>query len=99
MGSVIHRKLGNVNVLLAIVFLIGSFIGATVGGLLNRALFEINPVLSDAFITTIYSLILGLLGFYALFDFLKVRKSTGQIEVQAGRTEGVELGGLPQKVQ
>lgn len=99
MGSVIHRKLGNVNVGLAVVFLIGSFIGATLGGLLNRALYEINPVLSDAFITTIYSLILGLLGFYALFDFLKVRKSTGAIEFQTGRTEGVELGGFPQKVQ
>ncbi len=31
-GSVIHRKLGNVNVGLAVVFLIGAIIGATVGG-------------------------------------------------------------------
>jgi uncharacterized protein len=36
MGSVIHRKLGNVSVPLAAVFLIGAVIGATVGGMINR---------------------------------------------------------------
>ena len=56
------------------VFLIGAIIGATLGGLINRVLYEINPVLSDAFITTIYSLMLGFLGFYALLDFLKARQ-------------------------
>jgi len=68
---VIHRKLGNVSVPLAAVFLIGAIIGATLGGLINRILYEINPVLSDAFITTIYALMLGFLGFYALLDFLR----------------------------
>ncbi|MBU2497829.1 MAG: TSUP family transporter, partial [Proteobacteria bacterium] len=33
MGSVIHRKLGNISVPLAVVFLIGAVIGATMGGL------------------------------------------------------------------
>ena len=75
MGSVIHRKLGNVSVPLAVVFLIGAIIGATAGGLINRILYEMNPVLSDAFITTVYSLMLGFLGAYALIDFLKARKS------------------------
>ena len=75
MGSVIHRKLGNVSVPLAAVFLIGAIIGATAGGLINRVLYEINPVLSDAFITTIYALMLGFLGFYALMDFLGARKA------------------------
>ena len=75
MGSVIHRKLGNVSVPLAVVFLIGAIIGATCGGIINRVLYEINPVLSDAFITTIYSLMLGFLGFYALLDFLKAREA------------------------
>ncbi|MCP4366979.1 MAG: sulfite exporter TauE/SafE family protein, partial [Deltaproteobacteria bacterium] len=48
MGSVLHRKLGNISVPLAVVFLLGAVIGATVGGLINRVLYEINPVLSDA---------------------------------------------------
>jgi uncharacterized protein len=62
MGSIIHRKLGNVSVILAVVFLIGAILGATVGGIVNRFFYEINPVLSDAFITTIYSLMLGFSG-------------------------------------
>ncbi|MHC4078676.1 MAG: sulfite exporter TauE/SafE family protein, partial [Planctomycetota bacterium] len=44
MGSVIHRKLGNVSVPLALTFLIGAIAGATVGGVINRVLYEINPV-------------------------------------------------------
>ena len=75
MGSIIHRKLGNVSVPLAVVFLIGAILGATAGGLINRVLYELNPVLSDAFITTIYALMLGFLGCYAMLDFLKARKS------------------------
>ena len=54
MGSVLHRKMGNVSVPLALVFLIGAIIGTTVGAGINRALYNINPVLSDAFITTVY---------------------------------------------
>ena len=84
MGSVIHRKLGNVSVPLAVVFLIGAIIGATVGGVINRVLYEINPVLSDAFITSIYSLMLGFLGAYAMLDFLKARKSRGEIAAPHG---------------
>lgn len=74
MGSVLHRKLGNISVVLAVTFLIGSIGGATLGGYINRTLYELNPVLSDAFITSIYVLMLGSLGFYALTDFLKSRK-------------------------
>ena len=106
MGSTIHRKLGNVSVPLAVVFLIGAVIGATVGGLINRVLYEINPVLSDAFITTIYSLMLGFLGAYAMIDFLKARKvKTGKDFHGAGegshggKEEGVEMGNLPKKIQ
>ena len=76
MGTAIHRKLGNVSVPLALVFLIGSIVGATVGGVINRVLYEINPVLSDAFITTVYALMLGFLGVYAMTDFLKARKAS-----------------------
>lgn len=100
MGSVIHRKLGNVSVGLAVVFLLGAIIGATVGGVINRALYEINPVLSDAFISTVYSLMLGLLGAYAMIDFLKSRKKGGAGDVHGGKKiEGVEMGNLPRKLQ
>jgi len=106
MGSVIHRKLGNISVPLAAVFLIGAIIGATFGGLINRVLYEINPVLSDAFITTIYSLMLGFLGIYAMTDFLKARKADKGVEAphgggdaHGGKVEGAEMGNLPKKLQ
>ncbi len=104
MGSVIHRKLGNVSVPLAAVFLIGAIVGATVGGIINRVLYEINPVLSDAFITTIYALMLGFLGIYAMVDFLKARKiALGRAPhgggAHGGKVEGAEMGSLPKKLQ
>ncbi len=105
MGSVIHRKLGNVSVPLAVVFLIGAIIGATLGGLINRVLYEINPVLSDAFITAVYSLMLGFLGIYAMVDFLKARKTEKGVDAphggdaHGGKVEGAEMGGLPKKLQ
>ncbi|MBF0468871.1 MAG: sulfite exporter TauE/SafE family protein [Desulfamplus sp.] len=99
MGSVIHRKLGNVSVGLALIFLIGAIVGATVGGMLNRVLYEINPVLSDAFITTVYSLMLGLLGAYSMMDFLKARKSGDTGSAHGGKAEGTEMGNLPKKLQ
>ncbi|MFH1724728.1 MAG: sulfite exporter TauE/SafE family protein [Elusimicrobiota bacterium] len=103
MGSVIHKKMGNVSVPLAAFFLIGAIIGATIGGVANRVLYEINPVLSDAFITTIYSLMLGLLGTYAMTDFLKARRALGAPDEGQGRpaarAEGADMGGLPQRLQ
>jgi uncharacterized membrane protein YfcA len=101
MGSVIHRKLGNVSVPLALTFLIGAMGGATIGGLINRILYEINPVLSDAFITIIYSVMLGGLGAYALLDYLKARKSPAAQsgDAHGGKDEGAELGNLPKKLQ
>jgi len=102
MGTVIHRRLGNVSVILAVVFLVGAIGGATSGGVINRWLYEINPVLSDAFITIIYVIMLGLLGSYALLDFLSARKATaplGGAGAHAGKSEGAEMGGLPRKLQ
>ena len=106
MGSVIHRKLGNISVPLALVFLIGAVVGATLGGLINRTLYELNPVISDAFITTVYSIMLGFLGFYALFDFLKAHRAShtsdapkGTAAHHGGKDEGAEMGGLPRKLQ
>lgn len=105
MGTVLHRKLGNVNVGLAIVFLVGAIGGATLGGYINRVLYDINPVLSDAFITSVYSLMLGFLGVYALIDFLQARKAqkgktfSEDADGHGGRQEGVEMGKLPSKIQ
>jgi uncharacterized membrane protein YfcA len=99
MGSVIHRKLGNVNIPLAVVFLIGAIAGATGGGVINRVLYEINPVLSDAFITSIYVLMLGALGFYALGDYLRARKRSVPDDPHGGPSEGAELGNMPRRLQ
>jgi len=86
MGTAVHKKLGNVSWKLAISFLVGSGVGTCIGGYLNRLLYLMNPILSDAFISSVYSIILGFLGFYALFDFLKLRK---------GRTVGDAHGPGP----
>lgn len=100
MGSVLHRKLGNISVILAFTFLIGSIGGATLGGWINRLLYDINPVISDVFITTIYVIMLGALGLYALTDYLKARKlKTGGDEFHGAKDEGVEMGNLPRKLQ
>jgi len=103
MGSVIHRKLGNVSVGLAMVFLIGAIVGATVGGVINRVLYAINPILSDAFITTVYSLMLGFLGSYAMTDFLKAKKAERKgfhgKDIHGQKVEGAEMGSLPKKLQ
>ncbi|MEE4608736.1 MAG: sulfite exporter TauE/SafE family protein, partial [Desulfobacteraceae bacterium] len=99
MGTVIHRKLGNVSVPLALVFLIGAIIGATVGGVVNRVLYEINPVLSDAFITTIYSVILGFLGIYSMLDYLNARKAGAGVPAHGSKSEGAEMGNLPKRLQ
>jgi hypothetical protein len=67
-------------------------------------LYELNPVLSDTFITTIYALMLGFLGCYAMLDFLKARKSDDSGDAHGGgghggKSEGTDLGGLPRKLQ
>ncbi len=99
MGSVIHKKLGNISVPLALLFLVGAICGATGGGVINRVLYEINPILSDTFITTIYVFMLGILGIYALTDYLGARKSSKSKEFHGSDAEGVEMGNLPKKIQ
>jgi uncharacterized protein len=99
MGSVLHKKLGNISVALAVIFLIGSVVGATLGGFINRVLYEINPVISDAFITTIYVIMLGALGLYSLIDFLKARKAEVGGDFHGAKAEGASMGNLPKKLQ
>ena len=94
MGSVLHRKLGNISVSLAVAFLIGSIAGSTLGGYLNRALYDYNPVLSDLFITVVYVVILGLLSFYALIDYFKARRGEAKSgKQQVGAAEAIPAMG------
>jgi len=71
MGTAVHKKLGNVSVKLAVAFLVGSGAGTFIGGAINKGLYNKDPLLSELFISVIYAVLLGFLGFYALFDFLK----------------------------
>ncbi|MDD3579498.1 MAG: sulfite exporter TauE/SafE family protein [Desulfobacca sp.] len=75
MGTAVHRKLGNVSVKLALAFLVGSIAGVVVGGGINRAIYEFNPVMSDLFISLVYVFLLGFLGIYAMTDFLRLQKA------------------------
>ncbi len=92
MGSVLHRKLGNINVSLAITFLIGSLTGATLGGMLNRYLYDLNPILSDLFITSVYVFMLGFLAFYAMADYLKARRGEALTEGSPQEEEIAPMG-------
>ncbi len=76
MGTAVHKKLGNVSTKLAIAFLVGSAGGTFIGGYINKSLYDRDPLLSEAFISLVYAVLLGFLGFYALADFLKSRKGT-----------------------
>ncbi len=92
MGTTVHKKLGNVSVKLAIAFLAGSGAGTFVGGWINRMLYNMNPLLSEGFISLIYAILLGFLGFYALFDFLKSRKGPS---IAVGGAHGSSSSGAP----
>ncbi len=101
MGTAVHKKLGNVSVPLAIAFLVGSGIGVTGGGVINRTLYEINPVLSDTFISFIYVVLLGFLGFYSLIDFLRLSRRT-DVDAHGGAHGSEPSGGsksLPARLQ
>lgn len=98
MGTAVHKKLGNVSTSLAVAFVFGSIFGALGGGIINRALYNMNPLISDTFISIIYAVLLGFLGIYSLADFLKSRKlpDTGGAH---GGPATAELSGLPLKLQ
>ena len=98
MGSVLHRKMGNVSVPLAVVFLIGAIVGTTVGAGINRMLYNMNPVLSDAFITTVYTVMLGFLGFYGMYDYFSAKKA-GHSGGAHDTSEGSGMTGIAKKLQ
>ena len=74
MGTAVHKKLGNVSTKLAVAFLMGSGGGTMLGGWINKTLYDTDPLLSEMFISSIYAVLLGFLGFYALFDFLSASR-------------------------
>ena len=93
MGTVIHKKLGNVCVGLAVAFVIGSILGATTGGYIQRTIYNADPVLSEAFISVIYAVILGFLGFYGLRDYIKLSKARKKEGQAGGDAHGDAHGG------
>ncbi len=103
MGSVLHRKMGNISIGLALWFILGSMGGATLGGYINRTIYDANPVMSDAFITSIYVFMLGFLSFYSLMDFFKARKAAAGIadksEEEQKKFKAGTLTGFAQKLQ
>jgi hypothetical protein len=107
MGSVLHKKMGNVNMKLALYFLVGSIIGASLGGIIQKAIYAANPVLSDAVVSIIYALILGFLSWYGISDYFKKKKSGKQpTDAHGGHGEkplvvpsATELPGMAGKLQ
>jgi len=99
MGTTIHRKLGNVNFKLAVWFVVGSFFGVTLGGMINRTVYQFNPALSDALISSVYVVVLGILGFYSLADWLRLRKREAAAIPAKEATTGFakELQSIPWK--
>jgi len=86
LGAVIHRKLGNVHVGLAAWFVVGSLVGVTIGGTINRAIFQYSPALSDALISSVYVLVLGILGIYAIADWARTRRGSSRVTAREATT-------------
>jgi uncharacterized membrane protein YfcA len=98
MGTAVHKKLGNVSVKLAMAFLVGSAGGTFIGGYINKTLYDKDPLLSEAFISSVYAVLLGFLGFYALIDFIKSRKSKDTGDAHGGSSGMTQLAKKVQNV-
>jgi len=98
MGTVLHSKLGNVNLGLAFWFVVGSMTGVTFGGKLNRAIYESSPAASDAFINSVYVVMLGFLGAYALYDYISTSRKAKRGEI-TDPTAVPGIGGAMQKLK
>jgi len=99
MGTAVHKKLGNVSGKLAIAFLVGSAGGTFIGGYINKSLYDYDPLLSEAFISLVYAVLLGFLGFYSLIDFLKSRKSKDTGDAHGGSSGMTDLSLKVQKLK
>ena len=88
MGTAVHKKLGNVSGKLAIAFLVGSAGGTFIGGAINQGLYNKDPLLSEAFISGVYAVLLGFLGIYALIDFIRSSKGDSGGDAHGGPASG-----------
>ena len=87
MGTTIHKKLGNVNFGLAAWFVAGSLVGVTFGGRVNRTIFQHSPAASDALISTVYVIVLGILGLYAIGDWLRQGRRCAEVTCTEATTD------------
>ena len=99
MGTTVHKKLGNVSTKLAMAFLVGSGAGTFIGGAINRFLYDKDPILSEAFISLVYAVLLGFLGVYALMDFWKSRKGTAGGDAHGGPSGTTDFALKLQKIK
>ncbi len=99
MGTSVHKKLGNVSVKLAVAFLVGSAGGTFIGGYINKSLYDRDPLLSEAFISLVYAVLLGFLGFYALADFLKSRNAKDSGDAHGGSSGMTDLSKKVQNIK
>jgi len=60
-GNHCSQETWNVSVKLAIAFLVGSSGGTFIGGWINKTIYNKDPLLSEAFISTVYAILLGFL--------------------------------------
>ena len=100
MGTTLHKKMGNVHAGLAIAFLVGSGLGVTGGGKINRALYNFNPIMSDFVISSIYVVLLGFLGVFALSEYLGTRRSASKAggDAHGGPEKMTALGAKLQSI-
>jgi uncharacterized membrane protein YfcA len=98
MGTTVHKKLGNVSTKLAMAFLVGSAGGTFIGGAINRVLYDKDPILSEAFISLVYAILLGFLGFYAMMDFWKSRHGSSGGDAHGGPSGTTDFAIKLQKV-
>jgi len=99
MGTTVHKKLGNVSTKLAMAFLVGSAGGTFIGGWLNRLLYDKDPILSEAFISLVYAVLLGFLGVYAFLDFWKSRHGSAGGDAHGGPSGTTDFALKLQKMQ
>ncbi len=101
MGTTVHKKLGNVSVKLAVAFFVGSSGGTFIGGAINKGLYNKDPLLSEAFISLVYAVLLGFLGVYALMDFWKSTRgpAAGGGDAHGGPAGTTQLAIKLQKVK
>src|SRR5512139_1433385 len=98
MGTTVHKKLGNVSTKLAMAFLVGSAGGTFIGGWINRLLYDKDPILSEAFISLVYAVLLGFLGVYAMMDFWKSRHGSAGGDAHGGPSSTTDFAVKLQKV-